>query len=909
MNRLVAAAAGLAVSAAAHTATAQTFTWANPAGGTWNTDGNWDMTGFPNVFGESALIDLPGTYSVTLSVGGIRNLDLLDLANPDTTLVLNTGASINFDALNNNGLIRVNPTGFGSNSVMTATTTTTVTGTGILELSGGTDDAQLNTDTAVTLTNSATHTIRGTGQVNADLINNGLVQAFNTGLGNILEIQDEDKVNNGTFASNASAVLQIEQITIDQTGGGVIDAVNGVVQFSSGADTTILGGTITATAGGTVTRQVGTLSLDNTIIDTDITIDPAGTIRSLGDLFVNNGTIFINLTGFGSNGIVQFDADALATGTGTLLLGGGFDDSQINTEPGATLTQDNTHTIAGAGHLNAALINNGTVEATNTGLANILEVQAENKTNNATFASNASAVLQIEDLTITQGIAGVIDARDGTVSFTGTNTIDGGRIDASLGGPVNRQVGTTTLVNTTIDADINMVSGGNINLEGAATTNNGTITVNLTGFGTNSVVAVPNTHELNGTGEILLGGGSDDSQVTTDADNNAVLTHAATHTVRGTGIINARIDNFGTIRAENTGLGNTLEVDGQTIRNIGPDAVIEADDLAALNIRTLTIEDGRIDTNGGTINFVTNQTPTIIGATIDNTNGGTVVRFPGTTTFSGVTSNATIDIQSGGAIDLDGNGLINNSTIFVNNTGFGTDSFLHFASSTLLNGTGTVDLGGGLGDSQITVAENETAVIGAGQTIVGTGDMTGDFIFEGTLAPDAGFTGTPIGRIDARGPGIELTSTANLDFNVNSGTSFDRINRPDNDAPIHLAGTLTITADPAGSYILGQELPIIEQGGPITGSFDSNNVSSVFINDDLALRLVQRDDEVVLRVINFDCPADIIAPLDVLDLSDVDNFIALFAANDPVVDIAFPFGIVDLTDIDLFIQLFTQGCL
>ncbi|MEM1184158.1 MAG: GC-type dockerin domain-anchored protein [Planctomycetota bacterium] len=892
-------------------ATAQTFTWANAVSGNWNVDGNWDLTGFPNVFGESAVIDLPGTYTVTLSTAVIRRLDLLDLGNPDTTLVVNPGSTIIFDALNNDGVFRLNPTGFSSNGVMSANATTTITGAGAIELVGGSNDAQLNTTTTgVVLTNGASHTIRGSGQLNADLVNNGLVQASNTGLGNILEIENNDKINNATFASSSNAVLQFEGVTIDQSGGGLIDAADGSVIFAAGTNTTILGGTIAATAGGTVTRQSGTLSLDNTIIDTDLTVDPGGTIRSLGDLFVNNATLTLNPTGFSSNGILRFDVDALVTGPGVVLLSGGENDAQLNTEPGITVTQDNSHTIRGAGELNAALINNGTVEAANTGLGNVLEIQGQDKTNSGTFASGTSAVLQIEGINLTQGTGGVIDARDGDVNLTNVNTIDGGRINASLGGDVTRQTGTTTLVDTTINADIDIVPGGTIVLEGASTTNNGVMTVNLTGFSSNGVIDIPGVHSLNGTGEILLGGGTNDSQINTNADNNAVLTHAATHTIRGSGTINARIDNFGNIRAENTGLGNVLQLNEQTITNIGPAAEIRSGANAVLEIRDITIEDGVIDTDSGAVQFASGEASTIVGATLNDTNGGIYTRFPGTTTLAGVTSNVTIDVQPGGTIAVGGDGLTNNGTILVNNTGFSTNSLVHFATSTLLDGTGTIDLGGGINDAQITVAESETGGIGSGQTITGSGDMTGAFIFGGTLSPDGGATsGSVIGRIDARGAGIELTTDATLAFDVSSGVVFDQINRPSNDAPVHLAGDLTVNVDPTGNYVLGQELDIIEQGGAITGNFDSNNVASVFINDDVALRLVRRSDEVVLRVINFDCLADFQAPLDVLDLTDVDDFIAAFTSGDPIADIAAPAGIIDLSDVDLFIQLFLSGCL
>ncbi|MEM1184685.1 MAG: GC-type dockerin domain-anchored protein [Planctomycetota bacterium] len=54
--------------------------------------------------------------------------------------------------------------------------------------------------------------------------------------------------------------------------------------------------------------------------------------------------------------------------------------------------------------------------------------------------------------------------------------------------------------------------------------------------------------------------------------------------------------------------------------------------------------------------------------------------------------------------------------------------------------------------------------------------------------------------------------------------------------------------------------------------------------------------------------ADIADPAGILDLSDIDAFIAAFLTSDSAADIAAPFGVVDLSDIDTFIALFFAGC-
>ncbi|MEM7754059.1 MAG: M14 family zinc carboxypeptidase [Planctomycetota bacterium] len=54
-------------------------------------------------------------------------------------------------------------------------------------------------------------------------------------------------------------------------------------------------------------------------------------------------------------------------------------------------------------------------------------------------------------------------------------------------------------------------------------------------------------------------------------------------------------------------------------------------------------------------------------------------------------------------------------------------------------------------------------------------------------------------------------------------------------------------------------------------------------------------------------PADLAAPFGVLDLADIDAFIAGFQAADPVADLAPPVGVYDLSDVDAFIAAFLGG--
>ncbi|MBZ0173147.1 MAG: hypothetical protein K8E66_12250 [Phycisphaerales bacterium] len=56
------------------------------------------------------------------------------------------------------------------------------------------------------------------------------------------------------------------------------------------------------------------------------------------------------------------------------------------------------------------------------------------------------------------------------------------------------------------------------------------------------------------------------------------------------------------------------------------------------------------------------------------------------------------------------------------------------------------------------------------------------------------------------------------------------------------------------------------------------------------------------------CVADLASPFGVLDLGDIQAFIAAFVAMEPAADIAAPLGVFDLGDLGAFIEVFLAGC-
>jgi len=231
----------------------------------------------------------------------------------------------------------------------------TVSGTGTIILNRPGAYALLNG----TLTQAAGHTISGFGQIHAALTNNGVVNAnLNVaGEGNVLELLTNNKTNNYLMVASAGCVLDIKGITITQGASGQLLADGGTVLMESG--TTIQGGALDASGGGLF--QVETSEIDGAVFDSlannaMINVHARSVLGVAGGL-PNDGTIVVN-SDRGYPAALTFDGGTVS-GTGSIILNRPGPYALLN----GSLTQEAGHTISGAGQVNAALDNRGTVEA------------------------------------------------------------------------------------------------------------------------------------------------------------------------------------------------------------------------------------------------------------------------------------------------------------------------------------------------------------------------------------------------------------------------------------------------------------------------------------------------------------------------------------------------------------------
>jgi hypothetical protein len=887
-NRVLAvlAAAGLAQAVSAQV----DINW-NAGSGNWSVAANWDPVNVPNDQSENALILGPASTVVTVdgvfSIHGLRVAPLVTLLiDPVRTLTLNGD-------LLNDGLIDLNPTSSGNNASLRFNGDATISGSGLIRLSGGGDDAQLGTINAV-VTHAAGHTIGGAGSIFADLINDGLVSAFETGFGNILQLSSLNKINNGAMRAETGGVLEITGITLTQGPGGLIASEAGGEVRLTGAQT-IIGGTLDGP--GLISRPTGATTLEGVALTGDLAVAPLGTVVVDGGVFVCSGTVTLNDSSSANNGVLQFNGDTNTSGGGSVFLAGGGDDSQVNTV-GGVLTLASGFTIEGSGQVSADLVNNGLVRAfPSTNGDGRLRLVTNNKVNNAQIVADPGGIIEVNGITITQGASGEIIADGGLVEFAGSQSIVGGTLRGANGGVMSRAVsGTLTLNNAAVDTVLNVAALGAVDSIGDAFVCSGMIVLNDSLSANNAVLVFSADATASGGGSVFLAGGGDDSQVNTNA---SVLTIASDFTVGGSGTIAANLVNNGLVRAfpSTSGDGRLRLVTNDKVNHA--QIVAETGGVIELNGITLTQNSegggpGVLVADGGTVEFIASQA--VNGGVLDATNGGRLVRAAsGTLTLSDITLGGILEVMPLSTVVYQSEVFTNNGAVVLNDTISANNALFQFLNDTTVEGDGRFVLAGGSDDSQI-ISTGFVATFGAGQTIEGVGTMTGPFVIGGTIAP-----GLPVGDIDGVGA-TTLTPSAVLDIEASGDPGAnDRLNR---NGSLDLAGTLRFRFLDGFTPTVFPAVYTVAIAQSVAGEFDALDLpgpiqpgSAVYVGADSTRVYVA-----------FTCLADNAPPFGTLDLADITGFINGFLNNTPAADLAPPFGFWDLADITAFVQAFTAGC-
>jgi hypothetical protein len=356
---------------------------------------NIDNTTIDNAGGGTIVADNGAVlYGNVTVVGGVIDtinggLSFVDISSAFDGVTLNGDVTVEFgdtltvrSGLLNNGILTVNNNAAGAVTDLFFEDSSALSGSGTLVLNGFISRARLTAATGETVTHASPHTIRGYGQILADMVNNSLISADVTN--QTLFIDNATIDNNATIQATAGGTMDLNGSTIDnQT--GVIRADAGNIRIGS---TNINGGTIESVNGGTLLVDLSS-AFDAVALEGPLTIEFGDTL-SITNGLTNNAVLTVNNNAGGAITSLRFDDNATLEGTGTVVLNGFSNRARLfGLDETITATQAATHTIAGEGQIVVALINNGTIAPGFPGVAPIREMLAtEDITNTASANYN-----------------------------------------------------------------------------------------------------------------------------------------------------------------------------------------------------------------------------------------------------------------------------------------------------------------------------------------------------------------------------------------------------------------------------------------------------------------------------------------------------------------------------------------
>ncbi|MCW5932766.1 MAG: hypothetical protein KIT45_00515 [Fimbriimonadia bacterium] len=571
----------LSVSGFAWLISSNTMTWNLSGTGNWNTAINWTPAEVPDTAGESALIPA-GTVNMNISptldaltmTGGTLNLGgntltlITATSNLGGTVVANTGTSAidgsftnalggNLNILNttslhlfgpeitNNGTITINSNSGASITTLLVRADTLLNGTGSLFMARSGGSASLSTNPDVTLTNSAGHTIRGQGNLNAALVNQGTVRANLSG--GTLNLITNNKTNTGVMRAENNGTLLISNITVQNTGGQII-ADGGSVLLNG--TVTLSNGTLSTANGGVIANNNGTNTLVNGVVNGTLNVLNTTTLGISGTGITNNGTLTLNSNLGGSVTTLLFNNNGTLGGTGTVILNVSGSAARINGDVGVTeVIHSATHTIRGRGLINAPLRNAGLVQADVSG--GVMSLTTSDKTNTGTMRATNGGIMAFSGISV-DNTGGQMIADNGTLRLSGTVTLSNGTLSTANGGVIANDNGTNTLVNGVVNGTLNVLNTTTLGISGTGLTNNGTLTLNSNLGGSVTTLLFNNNGTLGGTGTVILNVNGSAARINT-VNNQVIVTHGADHTIRGRGQISGGFINLGLVQADVSG--------------------------------------------------------------------------------------------------------------------------------------------------------------------------------------------------------------------------------------------------------------------------------------------------------------------------------------------------------------------
>lgn len=491
---------------------------------------------------------------------------------------------------------------------------------------------------------------------------------------------------------------------------------------------------------GIVSSQSGTATIHGSLVN-----GATGIFRILGgchiDLYgptvANSGQFVVNSNGLSSNADLTVVQSTEFSGPGEIymLSATSTEDAILYTGTGAVLTNAADHTIRGTGSIYGGLTNHGRIAGGGTSYG--LTLGSAAKTNNGTMETLSGGLL-IVTTGIDQSSGGRIVANDGTVRLTTGALVTGGTITSTGTGTVECTASTPYLVDVTNEGEIKILSSVLVGAQGSSLTNDGIVRINANNLSGNSSLNLSGGLVLQGTGEIamLQAGSVDDASIIGAAGTWA--THAAGHTIHGGGSVSRSLDNFGVIRADQSGRGLQLDMPG--LVNDGLLSAASGGILAIVCDSVMQTPSGRILADGGTVRLV--GAASVTGGTLESTAGSQIHTYSGTVSLADIRSVADWRLKPGTITNLGGSVIRNDATITVNE-GTSVNTYLRAIAPLALTGEGEVVLqcASDPDDAEFSSTGGASVTQASDHTIRGIGRVSTGLVNDGTVLADLGGVG------------------------------------------------------------------------------------------------------------------------------------------------------------------------
>ncbi len=601
-----------------------------------------------------------------------------------------------------------------------------------------------------TLTLGAAQTIRarsgGSGNLQADIVNNGVIEAD----GGTLSLSLRSKTNNNVIQAINSGNLSVSGITIENTLANLrVDNTSSINLSSATINNGTLSG-VTGAGAGTVNIG-GTVNLNNLSLAGVTTNINHGDNLVLNNSITNDGTLRLadghNYTGASYDAYLRTNGNVTLNGSGEIQFASSLSNFILETASSDTLTVGNAQTITttsgGVGNIYVATTNEGLIEAN----AGTITLASRNKNNNAVIQAINGGVLNVNSIAINNNTAEIKLDSTSTVNLNSAS-LTGGDIVGVAGAGGNLNIGGTTNltdvhlgnVTTNINHGDNLVLNNTITNDGVLRLADGH---NYTGPSYDAYLRTNGNVTLDGSGEIQFA--SSRANFILETTSSDILTVGSAQTIKtttgGNGSIYVATTNKGLIEAN----AGTITL---ASRNKNNDAIIRAKTGGTININSITV-----DNSGGDIQIETGSTLNLNSATLQGgtLSGGGTANTGGTALLNGVTTDLTINSNHGDNLRIS-NTVTNNGNIVLadghNYTGSSYDAYLRTEGNATLAGNGQITFASNRNNFILESAATDTLTIGSNQTITTTAGSRG-YVYVNTVNQ---------GRIDANGGTLYLSS-------------------------------------------------------------------------------------------------------------------------------------------------------